>query len=137
MEPSQIISLNDNWKADYFELEPDLFEFGADAEPVADLSTWTCGGRYDETWGATLQRTFNLEVAEICVRYQLSIERAPGIVILYINGRRMGVIDGSQPFSFDVTDYVTLEDNLIVFRVECRSSASFGAVTLLQFPCES
>lgn len=136
MEPTQIISLDAGWTVEYFELQPDLFEFGAEAQPVESLRLWRCSERFDERWGATLQRTFDLEIAEICVRYYLSIEHAPGTLILYLNGRRMGAVDGSVPFMFDVTDYVTLEDNRIAFRVECREDAGFGAVALLQVPCE-
>lgn len=136
-KPTQTISLDTDWTVEYFELEPDLYEWGPSAQSVEQLSSWRCTSRVDEGWGALLMTTFDLEMTEFCARYDLFIERAPGTVVLYINGRRMGEVDGSKPFTFDVTDYITLEDNRLGFRVHCADEGSFGTVKLLQFPCDS
>lgn len=138
------VRLEHGWQVEYFELEPSLYEWAAAAQPVPRLGGWRCTGRYDEGWAAMLQVRFNLLPADICVRYMLHIERAPGTITLYVNGRRMGEIDGSQPFVFDVTDYVVLEANVIMMRVACEAAcadcsdqgSTFGRVWLQPVPCE-
>lgn len=135
MTTAATISLDDNWLCEYFETDPDLFEFAASGQRVSSLREWVCSGRYDESWAAWLQRRFDLPSTDFCVRYTLHIDAAPNGTVLYLNGRRMGTIDSTQPFSFDVTDYVTLEDNRIAFRAGCEGGR-FGSVFLRQRPCE-
>jgi hypothetical protein len=133
------ISLNTGWTVEYFELDPDLYEFAPDPDPVASLADWRCSERYDDRWAAMLRRTFDLEPTETCVTYRLRIERAPGRVVLFINGRRLGEVM-AYPFEFDVTDYVALEQNQIALRVACAEcdgyQGFFGAVYLRAIPCE-
>lgn len=130
------VSLDANWQVEYFEVNPDLYEWAAAAQPVPSLSKWHCTARFDEAWAAMLHTRFDLLPLDICVHYLLHIERAPGSIILYINGRRMGEIDGGVPFCFDVTDYVTLEDNQMSIKVMCADAGTFGRVYLLPVACE-
>jgi hypothetical protein len=125
------ISLNDGWTVEYFEKEPDLYELAAAGIPVPSLRAFTCSGRLDGTWMAWLTRTFDVPpILEVCLRYDLHIRAAPGVILLYVNGRRLGEVDGARPFVFDVTDFITLEDNQVALRVDCAQGGAFGDVFL-------
>ncbi|NDJ61693.1 MAG: hypothetical protein GYB67_11245, partial [Chloroflexi bacterium] len=67
-----LVPLDDQWQCEYFEIEPDLFEF-ADGLAVPSLEAWTFERRYTEGWAAWLQRSFTLRPLDTCVRYQLHI----------------------------------------------------------------
>jgi hypothetical protein len=127
------ITLNTDWRCDYFEIEPSLYEF-MDGIDVPVLQAWAFDRRMTEGWGAWLQRKFDVPPIEnVCVNFMLNIKRVPTGAQLIINGRDFGII--SAPFSFDVTDYITLEDNIIAFLVPCEASGSFGDVRLRVVPC--
>lgn len=141
MIPRAPLSLDSGWRAEYFELEPDVYEFAdVDGLPVPSLQRWRCEQRYTEGWAAYLQRSFDLDPIENeCLRFELVIERAPAHLVLYLNGRRLGEIDGRTLFRFDITDYVTLEDNRIGLRVTCADCAArgcFGRVSVIAVPCD-
>jgi hypothetical protein len=131
-----VISLDRDWLCEYFEHEPDVYELASSALAVPSLAGWTCSGRYDGGWAAYLQHTFFLEPTDFCVSYFLQIESAPGNIVLFVNGRRLGQFDGSRPFSFDITDYVALEENSLALRVDCGGRGRFGRVYLQPVPCE-
>ena len=136
MNSFPLISLDDGWTVEYFEKEPDLYEFAASGIPVPSLRAFTCGGRVDEGWNAWLTRTFDVPpILDVCLRFDLHLTSAPGPVVLVINGRRVGVVDGSRPFTCDVTDMITLEDNEIAFGVDCAAGGRFGDVYLKAEPC--
>ena len=130
------ILLDGNWEVEYFEVEPNLYEWGPAIQPVPSLMAWHCEGRFDEGWAACLQTRFDLAPFDFCIRYDLHVEDAPGMIILYINGRRMGEVAPGAPFVFDVTDWVTLEDNRLTLRVTCGAAGKFGRVYLQPHPCE-
>ncbi|CAG1770764.1 hypothetical protein BAC2_01259 [uncultured bacterium] len=136
MEKLPLISLDRDWQCAYFEREPNVRELASPGTPVPSLPDWSCSRRYGSPWAAYLQHTFHLEPTDECVSYILHIESAPGTVVLYVNGRRLGEFDGSLPFSFDITDYVALEDNSMALRVECAESGRFGKLHLQPLPCE-
>jgi hypothetical protein len=127
------ITLNTDWRCDYFEGDPSLHEFtGWFDVPV--LQAWTFDHRMTEGWAAWLQRQFDVPpIEDVCVNFMLQIKSAPPGTQISINGRDFGVI--STPFSLDVTDYITLEDNLIAFRVPCEAGGGFGDVRLRVVPC--
>jgi hypothetical protein len=131
------MSLNANWMVDYFEKEPDLFEFAPAGQSVPLLSAWRCSDRFDTGWAAWLMHTFYLEPTDDCVSYVLKLISTPGPVTLYVNGRRMGELDGDGGFEFDITDYVALEDNWIAFRVDCAPGEDrrFAGVRITAIPC--
>jgi hypothetical protein len=130
------ISLDKDWLCEYYEREPDVYEFASSGFHVPSLSAWICSPRYDGGWAAYLQHTFYLEPTDFCVSYILHIDYAPGNIVLFVNGRRLGAFDGSRPFSFDITDYVALEDNSIALGVDCSERGHFGAVYLQPVPCD-
>ncbi len=81
-----------------------------------------------------LEREFDLPLQDVCISYELYVNAAPAGTHLTINGRDFGEIE--TPFVFDVTDFVTLEQNRIAFRVMHGASGRFGAVRLVAIPCE-
>ncbi len=128
------ITLNTDWRCDYFETEPSLYEF-MDGFDVPVLQAWAFDRRMTEGWVAWLQRTFDVPpIEDVCVNFVLHIKSAPPGTHLIINGRDFGAVP--MPFSFDVTDYITLEDNIIAFRVPCEAGGGFGDVRLRVVPCE-
>jgi hypothetical protein len=128
------LHLDTLWSCDYIEVEPDLYEFQDYATQVPSLPDWRFSGRYPEGWAAWLERRFDLQPTDMCVRYTLRIEATPDGAALSVNGRQFGVIDA--PCSVDVTDYVTLDENRIAFRVLSGANGAFGALRLTAVPCE-
>jgi hypothetical protein len=128
------LHLNTDWTCDYFELDPDLYEFQDYHENILHLTEWQFSRRYPEGWGAWLERRFSLYPLGECVHYHLLLDRLPEDAVLYVNGRNFGAV--SAPCTLDVTDYVVLEDNRLAFRVTSMAAGSFGAVRLTAVPCE-
>ncbi len=81
-----------------------------------------------------LQRTFGLDpILDVCLRYQLHIPSAPGGTAVYVNGWHVGNVDAGKSFSTDVTDYVMLEDNLILLKLSRKGD--FETLLLQPVPC--
>lgn len=79
---------------------------------------------------AWLRRTFLLGATDSCVRYYLLIDRAPGVVGVYINGQFAGGYTG-KACSLDVTDPVTLGKNVLAFKLtywEDRTYTAFAGL---------
>jgi hypothetical protein len=136
MDNSTQISLDNDWLCQYFERETDGKRSAASGIPVPSLAAWTRGDPCQTGGVAYLQRGVYLEPTDLCVSYILHIDSAPGKVVLYVNGRRLGHLDGTRPFHFDITDYMALEENAIALSVVCAAPGSFGAIYLQQVPCE-
>lgn len=128
-----ILPLDTDWTCDYFEVDPDLYEFQDYTAALSHLGDWHFEQRYAEGWAAWLERRFYLHPTSECVRYQLSIAAVPSGAQLSVNGRQLGSV--SAPATFDVTDYVTLDENRIAFRVESGAQGAFGEVKLLAISC--
>lgn len=126
-------SLDAAWHCEYFELDPDLYEFMDGGLAVASLADWHCEARFNVGWAAWLQRTFTLTPTDDCVNYHLDIDAAPGATQVYINNQRVSAV--SAPVKLDVTALVALGDNTIAFRVECGGGGYFGDVRLQTIPC--
>jgi hypothetical protein len=125
------------WRVEYFEHDPDLYEFAPDPLTVDDLSRWTSERRYDETWAALLTTTFFIAPVDQCIAYWLDFHHPCAEVVLYINERRIGTFTGHN--RINVTDYVWLDDNVLQMRVDCgtcTSEAPFSAIRLLMTPCD-
>jgi hypothetical protein len=130
-----IIPLETGWQVDYFELDPDLYEFTPDSAVIPYLSDWRCSQRFCEGWAAWLQRRFDLEaMTDRCLRYLLSIGSAPVGARFYINDALIAEFAG-QPLMVDITDVVWLEDNVIGVRVECEYVGMFNGVHVRALPC--
>jgi hypothetical protein len=126
--------LDRHWSCDYFEVEPDLYEFQDYRVSLTSLQDWQFERRFPESWAAWLERRFDLHPIDTCVHYVLSIDAAPEGTALSVNGRQFGAI--SAPCRIDITDFVTLDENRIAFRVHSGSTGRFGTVRLTAVPCE-
>jgi hypothetical protein len=131
------VPLETGWQVNYFEGDadvPGLYEF-ANSIHVPDLSDWQCAGRFEIRRLAWLQRGFDLEpITDVCLRYQLHVERAPAGTRIYVNMTLVGEFQ-TEPLQIDVTDYVMLEDNRIGLRVNCGAAGTFSGVVLRAVPC--
>jgi hypothetical protein len=82
-----------------------------------------------------LSQTFDLDpIGEVCLRFFLHIDSAPDGTAVAMNRWHVGITQTGQPFIADVTDYVTLEENVMLLTV--NQPGQFGAVWLESVPCE-
>lgn len=82
-----------------------------------------------------LQKRFDLEpIGDICVRIMLHIESAPANTAVYINGWHAGTLQPATPLVSDITDYVSLEDNLILLNITRKGD--LHGVWIQAVPCE-
>jgi hypothetical protein len=110
----------------------------ADADPVygvsvLDDSTWDDLESIN-TWpvdrlgygeGVQLKRRFDLEpIGEVCLRFVLQLDQAPAGTQVYINGWHAGTTEAGKALISDVTDYVTLEANLVHLKLNRRGALS-------------
>ncbi len=130
--------LETGWSCDYFELEPDLYEF-MNPEPVPALSAWTFDRRRVDNWAAWLQRSFTLRRLDYCVNYFLYVDSAPAGAEIHVNGQHAGVYSppgpDDPPFELDITRLLTLGENRIAFRVAWDMLGAFSGVRLQPVPC--
>lgn len=83
-----------------------------------------------------LRRTFDLEpIEDVCLRFILHVETAPEGTAVYINGWHAGTVQAGAALVSDVTDYVTLEDNVLLLKVSRRGE--FGGLWLQPLPCDA
>ncbi|MBZ0290607.1 MAG: hypothetical protein K8I30_23485 [Anaerolineae bacterium] len=83
-----------------------------------------------------LQCTFDLDpIGEVCLRFVLHIDAAPVGTTVDLNRWHMSITPENQPFIADVTDFVTLEDNVLLLQL--RETGMVGAVWLERVPCET
>jgi hypothetical protein len=124
--------------------------------PTADRDEVYGGSELDETsWDALpmlqelsldvlrfygylhLKRRFDLEpIGEVCVRLYLEISALPPGADVYVNGWHVGQGDGQHSLRADVTDYVSLENNIMLIKLK-RKAAPLGTVVIRSVPCES
>lgn len=128
------INLDKRWSCDYFEVEPDLFELQDFRVRLPALRDWQFERRFPEGWAAWLEHRFDLQPLDSCVHYELTVAAAPEGAELSVNGRQFGAI--AAPCRIDITDYVTLDENRIAFRVLSGAAGEFGAVRLTAVSCE-
>jgi hypothetical protein len=130
------------------ELDLDWLVFPpADADPaygasLLDDSTWDAlesvsdwpVDRLGDRDGVQLKRRFDLEpIGEVCLRFVLQLDHAPAGTQVYINGWHTGTTESGKALISDVTDYVTLEANLIHLKLVRREVLS--GLRLVAMPC--
>lgn len=132
-----VIALDADWR--YFPTEIMDAAYGVSE---LDVSSW---GVLDELSGyprdliavtgtLNLRRTFDLEpMGSACVRIHLHCTIAPADTAIFINGWQVGVVQAGQPLDADITDFVSLEDNLILLKVSRRGD--LRALTLERVLC--
>lgn len=83
-----------------------------------------------------LRRTFDLEpIGEICLRFYLQLDHAPIGTQVYVNGWHLGTVQSTEPLNADITDYVSLEDNLILLKL--THSGDLGGLSIRPIPCKT
>ena len=83
-----------------------------------------------------LRHTFDLEpINDVCLRFHLALKRAPIGTQVYVNGWHVGTIQTADPLRVDVTDYVSLENNLLLLKL-IRPGDLYG-LSIQPLPCES
>ena len=135
----QPISLDSDWH--YFPTDVIVAAFGGSE---LEESSWGGLPRLSEyprdivgfSGVLNLRRTFDLEpITDVCVRYQLHLEHAPSDTEIYINGWYAGTTVLGQSFEIDVTDNVSLDDNLILLKLS--HTGKLHGLTLHPVPCET
>lgn len=86
----------------------------------------------DDTW---VWRTFSLEPTEFCVRYFLQLDSMPAYTTIEINGHIIVSTVTTHSLTVDVTDYVTLEENKLAFKL-VQLGVPLGKVRLLPISCD-
>ncbi len=79
-------------------------------------------------------QTFDLQPAEVCIRYWLHLDKLPDEAVITLNGRTVATAQGGRPFAADVTDYVWLEANSLLVHVPPAGWS--GRAWLQPVPCE-
>lgn len=112
------ISLNEKWR----------YRFAAQEESYSDLSLddsdweWT---RFNEVpipklsppdviW---LRKRFDLNASEACIRYFLRCDNTSYPMNVYLRGELIAQSGDHSFLDVDVTDYVSLDDNLLVLEI--------------------
>ncbi len=104
--------------------------------PLPELADWTVATSA-HTGADWFRRRITLAPLDGCVRYTLSIERAPEALVVYVNGKKLG--EAQSPFRADVTALVALGDNIIALRLipgAERVGGGFGHIRLQSAPCD-
>jgi hypothetical protein len=82
-----------------------------------------------------LRHTFDLEpITDVCVRYVLHVEAAPEGTTVFINGWHVGTAQAGKALVSDVTDYVTLEGNVLLLKISKKGE--LRRLWLQAVPCE-
>ncbi len=133
------ISFEKNWR--YFpteDLDPTYggSELDADSWGVLDsLNDWT-GELLSRFETLHLRQIFDLEpIGDICVRYVLHVDAAPENTTVFVNGWHVGMTEAGKTFAADVTDYVTLEGNILLLKVSKKGALK--DIWLQPVPCET
>lgn len=83
-----------------------------------------------------LRHMFDLEpINDVCVRICLHLEHAPKDTQIYVNGWHVGTTKSAEVLHADITDYVSLEDNLILLKL--TRSGDLDGLFIQRIPCES
>jgi len=81
-----------------------------------------------------LQRTFDLEpITDMCIRYHLYLESVPAGTEIFVNQVLIGTVDKSGSLRTDITDNVSLENNVLLLKI--RQTGGIRGVRLELVPC--
>jgi hypothetical protein len=112
------ISLNNKWRYCYATKSEDYSDVTVDDSnwdsitftdiPIEEMSP------HDVIW---LRKRFDLTPAEACVRYFLRCEGRAYPMTIYLRGQAIAQYDKEAYLDVDVTDYVSLDDNVLVLMI--------------------
>jgi hypothetical protein len=129
------LTLEQQWRCQYYRADSNLDDSQSTAI-VMSLSSW----RPDPNRPlGTLDRAFKLSRVEAeCVSYWLLIDVAPHGTKVFLNHKPVAeyVPQNNEPFELDVTNYVMLGVNWIMFRVDGIPTVRFANARLVAVPCE-
>jgi hypothetical protein len=127
------LDLTTGWACEWFELDPDLYEF-LRPEQVPDLRAWTFDQRRLENWSAWLYRRFELSADDVSRRWLLCIDSAPSPARIYLNDQLIAEYeqpgDDDPPFDLDVTAWLRTGSNHLAIRIEGYSMGRFDGLSL-------
>jgi hypothetical protein len=127
------ISLDDNWHYRYFpalQTGEIANDYGGVLRSITDWAVLEFPQATAWVW-----RTFTLEATDFCVRYYLHVTLLPQVALIVINDHKIKPPTTPPPYILDVTDYVTLEENVIGFRVT-GAGGTFGHIHLQAVACD-
>jgi hypothetical protein len=117
MEQLQKISLNTSWQYIYSAQSEDY------SSVIRDNSDWSlidfadvptlAHASHNVLW---LQQRFDLMPTDVCVRYFLRCVGYSYSMTVYLRGQEIAQSD-KVGLNVDVTDYVSLDDNVLVFAI--------------------
>jgi hypothetical protein len=130
------LPLEQQWRCQFYRADSNIDDSQSTAI-VMSLPSW----RLDPNRPmGSLDRAFKLSPIEAeCVSYWLVIDNAPRGTKVFLNHKPVGEYSSNNdgnPFELDVTNYVMLGVNWIMFRVEGDLEGRFANVRLVAVPCE-
>ena len=69
-----------------------------------------------------LRRRFDLTPMTACVRYFLRCDESGYAMTIYLRGQVVAEVDRDSAIDIDVTDYVSLDDNVMVLAIRTHES---------------
>ncbi|MFN8376911.1 MAG: hypothetical protein U0694_29060, partial [Anaerolineae bacterium] len=125
------LPLDQHWRCQFYR-GGDSVDETQNTAIILPLSAWAADpGRPV----ATLDHNVRLSPIEAeCVSYWLQVDSAPQGTQVLVNQKLVGEVRGGKALEFDVTNYVALGLNWIMFRVEGEPPGRFGAVRLVATP---
>ena len=98
--------------------EPD--DWDRKTTPHAELSDAASGGML---W---LRKQFTLDASDSCLRYSLRCTRAPCQTQVILRGQRIADISAGSELALDVTNYLSLDNNVLVLALEDGKKVDAG-----------
>lgn len=115
-----------------------------DSDPVygssqSDESSWGIVSSISELPSVPgvlhLRHQFDLEpINDVCIRYWFHIDSSPEKTAIYINGWHVGTTQGVGELAADVTDYVSLEANVLLLKIIKKGGS--GRIWLQPVRCD-
>lgn len=130
-----LIQLDTDWRGLAASEQPTLEDLSTGSE-IAALSAYAPEDTPRAIW---LLRQFDLQPTDYCVNYWLIIDSAPLGTEIYVNETFLGsypVEDKPSKFELNITDWVMLDANFLVFHVPSGEAAGFAGVSLQPVPCD-
>ena len=133
------ISLDDNWR--YFPTEVMDAAYGASE---LDESSWGVLPKLADyprdliavSGTLNLRHTFDVEpIGDVCLRFFLDLQHAPKGTQVYVNGWHVGTMQTAEPLRADITDYISLEDNLLLIKL--THAGKLSDISLQPTPCDT
>lgn len=83
-----------------------------------------------------LRHTFDLEpIGDVCLRFHLDLKHAPIGTQVYVNGWHVGTMQMADSLHADVTDFVSLENNLLLLKL--TRPGDLRSLSIQRVLCES